>query len=109
MISRDSLKECYEAGEFTINERVYVMLPVPHAQALKVMGYAQRSENGSMMVGDNDWMAMESLLTKYFSVDGSILAKFSGHFEKYPEDYMTFVSYAIGVITYPFMRGIVIS
>ena len=106
-MDKELVKECYEAGEFTINERIYKMLPVPHASALKAIGYALRAENGTMMVGDSAWMEMEAHITKFFSVDGSILCKSPGHFEKFPEDYMTFVTYALGVIIYPFMRGIV--
>jgi hypothetical protein len=106
-MDKELIKECYEAGEFTIHERTYKMLPVPHASALKAVGYAQRAENKGMMIGDSEWMAMEAHITKFFSVDGSILCKKPGHFEKYPEDYMTFVTYALAVIAYPFMRGIV--
>ena len=41
-------------------------------------------------------------LTKF---NGDLLKVINGHFEDYAEDYIEFIVLAMGVISYPFLRG----
>jgi hypothetical protein len=104
-IDKEKIAECYEDKEVTINGRDYKLLHVPYQSALKIIGLAQRIEKGLIFTGDAGWLELEVLLRKYFSVDGDILIKKPGHFDACPEDYMTFIAYATGMITYPFSKG----
>lgn len=101
------IAQCYEDRAMTINGRTYEFLNVPHKSALQIIGIAQRIEDKSVMIGDEKWMQMEVLLRRFFSYDGDILAKVDHHFERYPEDYLTFIGYGIGMVSYPFTKGIV--
>jgi hypothetical protein len=104
-IDASKIAECYEDKVVTINGRDYKMLHIPYQSALKVIGLAQRIQKGLIYTGDEGWSELEVLLRKYFSVDGDILIKKPGHFDKCQEDYMTFIAYATGMITYPFSKG----
>lgn len=104
-LDKNTIAECWDDKAITINGREYKMLHIPHQSALKVIGFAQRIEKGEIYTGDAGWMELENTLRKYFSVDGDILIKTPKHFEDYPEDYMTFITYAVGVISFPFTKG----
>lgn len=108
-LPKEVIAQCVADQEFTIADRTYKMLRVPYRNALKVIGAAQQIERGTIVIGDAGWVEMEKELSRHFMLDNSIISKLPDHFQEHPEDYMTFITYAIGMITYPFMKGIATS
>lgn len=104
-VNQETLEQAYQDGEMEINGRVYKMLKIPHKQALKVLGFGQQFEAGQMTIGSQEWNQMERLLCTYFTCDDVILSKDEKYFERFPGDYMTFISYALGMISRPYMPG----
>lgn len=105
------LRSVYEDGEAEINGRTYKFHKMMHLERRKVFAY-QTSVQRQMAVGDFSFLdtigysEVEKLMWKNISYDGSLIAKSPDHWEDYPEDYMMLVSTAMGVISYPFMRGV---
>lgn len=105
------LRAVYEDGEAEINGRIYKFHKMTHIERRKAFAY-QTSVQPEMAVGDFSFLdtlgyaQVEEMMWKNISYEGSLIAKSPGHWEDYPEDYMMLVSTAMGVMSYPFMRGV---
>lgn len=104
------IKAVYDDKCATINGRNYEFTMTSHAQRVKVFAYFSKVrtqvERGDMSYLDTDeFKSVERVIGHIVTYEGSLLAKLPLHWEHFPEDYLTFVSTAMGVISYPFLRG----
>lgn len=110
----DSLKmirDIYEDSIATINGRDYCFTKCTHNDRRKVFAFfssiQKQVQGGDFSFLDRpDFQAIERTMCDRITFDGIQVSKRATHWEDYPEDYLQFVSVAMGVISYPFMRGV---
>ena len=104
------IKAVYEDGEAEINGRVYKFLGTTHAKRKKVFAFFS-SIQGEITSGNFSFIdapafkGVEDTINSIVAFDDSLISKLENHWEKYPEDYMKFISVSMGVISYPFLKG----
>lgn len=102
------IKAVYDDGIATINGRDYKFHPTTHKVRRKIFGFLSKVQ-GHLQRGDFSWMdghefdAVEDALAKMVTVDGMELNKVEGHWDKHPGDYLTYVTTALQVVSYPFL------
>ena len=104
------IKEVYEDGVATINGRDYVFTKATHKKRLKVFSYFtgvrdQISKEDFSFMGDDYYEKIEQTISEIVTYEGSLLCKKPNHWNEYPQDYMLFITTAMGVISYPFLKG----
>src|SRR5688572_9076731 len=104
------VKTCYEDKKATINGRDYEFTIASHQQRLKVFAFLsgiapQLKKQDMSFLGTKEWSAVEGVISNLVMYDGSLLSRRSTHWEEFPEDFLMFISIALQVISYPFMRG----
>lgn len=104
------VKAVYEDGVATVNGRDYVFTKATHKKRLKVFSYftgvrKMIAEQDFSFMGDESYEAIEGIISNLVTFEGSLLSKKENHWNEYPQDYMTFMTTALAVISYPFMQG----
>ena len=104
------IKAVYEEGVATINGRDYVFTAIPHRKRLKVFAFFTEHQesvqnNNWSFLGLPEWDAVQKLICSAVTFENSALTKKPTHWDDYPEDFLMFVSTALGVFSYPFLRG----
>jgi len=104
------LKEAYDKGIIEINEHEYEICKMSHGQRVKVFAYfssiANDAMGGNFAFMDSDkFNEIEKVIYGLTKFNGDLLKVIHGHFEEYAEDYIEFIVLAMGVISYPFLRG----
>lgn len=104
------IKAVYEDQEAEINGRVYKFTGTNHITRRKIFAYFTKIQhelgagNFSFLASD-DFVNIEKLINNMITFDGDLLSKIPEHWDNYPEDYVKFVNCAMGVISYPFLKG----
>lgn len=105
-----TIRAIYEDGVATINARDYMFLKMTHEKRRKV--FAFYSSVGRQMADQSfgflDWpefAAVERVICDNVTYDGHLLSKRRDHFDEFPEDYLVLITTAMGVMSYPFLRG----
>lgn len=104
------VRAVYEEGVATINERDYKFHKMTHKKRLKVFGFFTANQekllsNNWSFLATSEWDQVTKVIEDTVTYNDSALSKLPTHWDKYPEDYLTFVGTALGVISFPFMRG----
>jgi len=109
--ARAMFKAIFEDGEAEINGRIYRFTTMQHKQRRKVFAFYTRI-GASAARGDFSFMdspefdAVEKVIGNAVLYNDSRLSVIGdAHWEKYPDDYLPFVTTALGVISYPFLSG----
>jgi len=112
-IEEDALKQIkavYDDGEAVINGRTYVLTKLTHSQRIQVFAFFSSIKdqftagNFSFMVTP-EFKKVEKLIDQVVLFEDSGIDKLSDHWDKYPEDYIMYVSTFLAVISYPFLKG----
>lgn len=104
------IKAVYDDGVATINGRDYTFTKMVHKQRRKVFAFMTKVQD-MMARGDMsflDWEEfekVEQVINNVVLFNGSALSKLDTHWESYAEDYVPFVTTAMGVISYPFLSA----
>lgn len=104
------IKAVYDEGVATINNRDYKFTTAAHRQRVTVFAFFSKVQH-QIQAGDfsfldtKEFEAVERVVSQVVTFDGSLLSKRPTHWEEFPEDYLTFIPTALGVISYPFLRG----
>lgn len=107
----NTIKAVYDDGEAEINGRIYTFNKINHGKRRAVFsfysGIAGSLQSGSMEFLDTEaFKKVEKIILSIVTCNGDILSVVGDkHWETYPEDYLMFVTTALGVISYPFMKG----
>lgn len=104
------IKAVYEDGVATINGRDYQFTTAQHAQRRKVFAYytkiGRELQNEDFSFLDSpEFEPVERTINRLVLFEGQALAKLPNHWDEYPEDYLRFIPTAMGVISYPFLKG----
>lgn len=100
----------YNDGVAEINGREYVFNKSTHKNRLAVFAYSTKIQRDMQahnfgFMGDKEWEDIVKIIQRIVTFEGSSLNKLPNHWEKYPEDYLQLMPVALGVISFPFMRG----
>lgn len=110
-LAQAQLKAAYEDGIAEINGRQYEFSKTNHSRRVQVFAYFTSIQNG-LANGDMSFLATKEFkaiwdsIEKIIMLDGVQLSAMPQHWETYPEDYIMLVTTALGVISYPFLKGI---
>lgn len=108
------VRAVYEDGEAEINGRSYKFHKMMHTERRKVFAFytsvqAQMQNQSFAFLDTPAYEAVEKVMFGAISYDGNLVKKLADHWDECPEDYLQLVSVAMGVISYPFLRGVVTS
>jgi len=105
----EMIQAVYEDGFAEINGREYHFLKMRHQQRRSVFAYFSHVQR-DIQRGDFSFLddprfkeIEKQIINSSVTFDDHILAKVPNHWDDYPQDYLTFVSTALAVISYPFM------
>ena len=106
----EMIKSVYDDGVAEINGRAYEFTKMRHEKRRRVFAFytsiASDLQSGSFSFLDTPAFAgVEKVINDAVLFDRSALSRLPDHWDEYPEDYITFISTALGVISYPFLRG----
>lgn len=105
------LKAIYEDGCAEVNEREYKFTPFTHTQRRRVfafyssIGQAIGKADFSFLT-TQEFAKVEKIIEERVLFEDMQLEKLDKHWEKYPQDYITFICAALGAISYPFLSGL---
>ena len=106
----EQIKAVYEDGKAVINGREYVFTVMTFSERRKVFAYMssmqeQLNKGDFSFLEESKYREIErDIFYKRVTVDGMSLFK-KNVLEENPEDYIIFVSTALMVISYPFLKG----
>lgn len=104
----NQIKAVYEEGKAEINGREYVFNKMTHKERRKVFAFMTKVQE-DMQRGSFWWLEspefaeVEQIIERNVTYNDVALNKLDNHWDNYPGDYVTFISTALGVISYPFM------
>jgi len=90
--------------------REYKLTKVTHNQRRRVFAFYSKRQ-GEIQVGDFsfldsvDFEPVEKVILETVLFEDAQLSKQPTHFDKYPEDYVFFITTMLGVYSYPFLKG----
>lgn len=106
----ETIKQIIDDNNLEINGRVYNLTPTTHERRLKVFAFFTSIQN-QLQTGDfsflvdNRYKEVEKIITDMVLFENGILTKEVNHFEKYPEDFILFITTMLMVVSYPFLKG----
>lgn len=105
------MKAVFEEGIATINGRDYKLTPMTHSERVKVFSFYASPNNTAAnqsfeFLDDPKYKEVEKVMFNRVTFEDMQLSKLPKHFEEYPEDYITLISTAMGVMSYPFLKGV---
>ena len=106
----DQIKAVYDDNCAEINGRKYKFTITTHITRRKIFAFFSKVQH-DIKRGDFSFLAssefakIEKEINNIITFDGNLLGKIDDHWEEYPEDYLNFISVALGVISYPFLKG----
>lgn len=104
------LKAAFEDGVLEVNGREYEFTEMRHLKRRDVFAYFSMIQDDVQrgkfaFLTDPRFKGVEKIISDHIQYDGSLLSKLSHHWDEFPEDYLELIATAMGVISYPFMRG----
>ena len=108
----EMLKGTYEDGEAEINNRVYQLTKTTHKQRRKIFAFFSKHQSQILktdfsFLETDEFKKIEEIINNLVMFQGDLLSRLPDHWEKYPEDYIIFVSTMLGAMSYPFFQGVV--
>lgn len=108
--AQEQTKAVFEDGYANINERKYVFTVMTFSERRSVFAYMS-SIKGRLAVEDFSFLdeskfkeLEREVIFRRVTVDDMALSK-KNIFEDHPEDYLLFITTALMVISYPFLKG----
>jgi hypothetical protein len=104
------IKEIYDDGKMTINGNDYEFTKTTHKKRLKIFSFLSSVKN-KLAETDFSWMdgqqfaGIEETIGNIVMFDGQLVSKIQDHWENNPGDYITYITTAMMVISYPFTAG----
>ena len=104
------IKQIIDDRCITIHERNYNLTPTTHERRVKVLAFftkiqKQLTDGDFTFLVDKDYKEVEKILTDCTLFENGILTKEVNHWEKFPEDFLIYVTNMLVVISYPFLQG----
>lgn len=110
--SMEMVKSVYDDGVATINGSDYYFTKCTHTERKKVFAFftevqAEVASGSFAFMGRSDFEAIERIICSRVTYQGMQLTKIPNHWDddEHADDYLQFVTTAMAVISYPFMKG----
>lgn len=107
---KDKIKEIESVvndnNKADINGRTYQLSKMTHKQRLPFLQYFQNVQPNPMTgvsVEKMDLERTEDMLAPYVLFENATLKNLPNHFDKYPEDYLTYIDTMLMVVVFPFL------
>lgn len=106
----EEIRKIFEEGEAEINGRKYRFLKMQHVSRRWVYAYYSSIQR-QLQLGDHSFLdstgfaPVEEVMWNSITFEGALISKLRDHWEEVPEDYVTLVAAAMGVMSYPFLRA----
>lgn len=107
--AQEMIKAVFEDGEATLDSgNSYRFTKMMHKERRKVFAFYSRIagavQNQDLSFLDSpDFEGVEGIINKRVTYEGSLLSVLGdAHWDKYPSDYIPFITTALMVISYPF-------
>ena len=106
------IRAVFEDQEAEINGRAYKMTRMTHKQRRKVFAFYTRVgkqvETGDMSFIDSaEFEPVEKVINSVITYNDSLLSILGdAHWEKYPDDYVTFIMTMLPAISFPFLPAV---
>lgn len=107
----EMIKAVYDDGKAEINGIEYTFTKMTHKNRRSVCAYyttvAPALQSGQFGFMDTpEFERIEKIISDHILVDGSQLTKVAEtHWSDHPENYLMFISSAMGAMSYPFLAG----
>jgi len=103
------IKAIYDDGVATIHGRDYTFTVMTFGERRSVFAYMSKIQHlltagNFSFIDDAEFKKVETIIYKRVTLNGDTLLS-KNPFEEYAEDYIMFITVALGVISYPFIRG----
>lgn len=108
--SLDVIKAVYDDGVVEINGHEYKFLATTHSKRKQVFAFFSSvqheiAKSDFSFIANDRFVTIEKVIGNMVTYDGNLLNKCPKHWDEYPEDYLKFITTAMGVISYPFLKG----
>lgn len=108
--AQEMIKAIYDDSEMEINGRKYRFTTMQHKRRRRVFAFythvmSQVQANDFSFLDTPEFEKVEQVLADSITYNDSLLSRIDNHWDKYPGDYMQFITVAMGVISYPFLAG----
>jgi hypothetical protein len=107
--AQDMIRAVFEDGEATLDSgNTYVFTKMTHKERRKVFAFythiaAQVQTQDLSFLDAPEFEAVEAIVNKRVTYAGSLLSVLGdAHWDKYPSDYIPFITTALMVISFPF-------
>jgi hypothetical protein len=102
----EQMKAIAADGVLEVNGRVYKIGKYTHAKRVKVLASFSMLDSGNLTcLGTPDFVRGEQVFMSNLIFDDMAVSRIDGHFEKYPEDYLTVMALGMGAVCVPFGVG----
>ncbi|MDR0453483.1 MAG: hypothetical protein LBH05_01575 [Deferribacteraceae bacterium] len=104
------IKAVYDDKEAEINGNIYTFTKTTHQKRLSVFAYMtkiqrQITDGDLSFFADKEFKAIQNIIDNVVMYEGSLLSKLPEHWEEHEEEFTAFYMMAMGVFSYPFLRG----
>lgn len=104
----EMVKQVCDDKEAEINGRKYKIHKLTHKKRLKVFAFYTSIKKDIMnksysFLGTDEWLTIENIICGAITYNDTVLTKIDNHWEKYPQDYLIFISTMLTVFSYPFL------
>ena len=102
-----TIKAVYDDSCAEINGREYVFTKTTHKKRRKVYAFYTKitplvAKGDFSFLDWPEWEILEEVIGNIVTFDNMQLTKSKDHWDKYPGDYLQFITTALPVISYPF-------
>jgi len=104
----EMIKAVYDDGEAEINGRSYHFGTMVHKDRKKVFAFYTSvrllvENNNFQFLDSHEFEKVETIINNNVLYNDSALSRLNNHWDKYPSDYVTFITTALAVISFPFL------
>lgn len=103
----ETIRRVYEDGFMEINGRRYSMTSYTHKERRKVFAFFtsvqdQLKKKDFSFLDSPKFSEVEGVLETHTLFNDSTLSNIGAHWDKYPGDYLMFITTSLAVVSYPF-------
>jgi hypothetical protein len=104
------IRAVYDDNEAEVNGRAYSFHKMQHVERRRVFAFysavqGQMNANNFAFLDTPGFAEVEKVMWSSISLNGELISKRRDHWEEFPEDYLTLIAVAMGVMSYPFIRA----
>jgi len=105
------VKVAHDNNKAVINGRDYHITKTNHAKRRLIFAFfssvsPQMEKGNYSFLGTQEYLEIEKILDDMILFDGELISRLKDHWDRFPEDYLSYVTIMLGAISYPFLKGV---